>query len=104
MKGNMSFTVNFKDPQLGLIENRVEDYLGEGYAFKIDSYKVTYVSAIEAKVYVEFTKHPKNINLNIGELEVPYKVFNELQKDMKSTSFKGLKETIINALDNYYEV
>lgn len=103
MKGDMSFTINFEEPLPEGIKHRVEEYLGKGYIFRINSYKVTYVSDSEAKVDVQYTRYPKKIRLDTSNIEVTHSIFEGLQKDMKENSFKGLSEAIVNALDNYYE-
>ena len=103
MKGDISFTIHFEEPLPEGIKHRVEEYLGEGYIFKINSYKVTYVSDSEAKVDVQYTRYPKKIRLDTSNIEVTRNIFDGLQKDMKENSFKGLSEAIVNALDNYYE-
>ena len=103
MKGDISFKIAYDDPTVSYIRAKVKEQVGMGYCFKINSYKVTYVSANEAKVDVQYTRYPKKIKIYTSNIEVSRNIFDGLQKDMKENSFKGLSEAIVNALDNYYE-
>lgn len=103
MKGDISFKIAFVDPTVSYIRAKVKEQIGMGYCFRINSYKVTYVSANEAKVDVQYTRYPKKIKIDTSNIEVSHNIFDGLQKDMKENSFKGLNEAIVNALDNYYE-
>ena len=102
MKSNFSYKTDELDVTYDDVEEEIRNRIEVGYDFTLDSYKVSLNwDTEESTVYVEYTKVPGRRLIGVGSLNMSYKLYKELEKDK---SDRGFNETIINALENYYEV
>lgn len=105
MKSNFSYKTAELEVTYDDIENEVRRRISRDYGFTIDSYKLTLNWATEeSTVYVEYTKFPKYKAIDLNRLIVSNKLATELEKDKENNHYENLEKTIVNALENYYEV
>ena len=102
MKRFLRFEMEGQDIRFWDISDHIDDVVKDGYEFEILKYEVTFTDD-KSSVYVEYDEHLPLSEITVGTLDVSTDLLSELNKDKEKNHYNNFKDTIINALENYYE-